>query len=308
MTGIRAVGMVIYTYGVLEERLDPLWDWLQRVEAWSGQRYAEFHFSPRAKHSLRVWKATPKNLANLYHRLQVEQPWFVLNLGWPRGTLDSVVPQGVFVSVGSEPQPERGTESYRRPSYIYLEVTPEVLLQSTTGISGFLDLGIQAWEIADGVYGFIDVETGIPLQDNISRNVAHLFDSTVPPEYHREFRKWQELMPKLDKRVWKAFWGNFLGAEHLRQLGGVQEMRRADPLYRLLPEYLEQAYQQGIERLRACDCYEEWRELAGGGVLLTLSSSPLDVLDPRVQERQRRLQAVLEPIALRIDLEADDPG
>lgn len=304
MSGIRAIGMVIYTYGILEERLDPLWDWLQRVEAWAGQRYAEFDFEPRAKESLRVWKATPKNLANLYHRLQVEQPWFVLNLGWPRGSLRATSPQGVFVSVASEPQPKRGGESYRTPSYVYLEVTPEIIRQSATGVSGLLDLGIQAWAIADGVYGFIDVETGIPLQDNISRNVAHLFDSTVPPEYHREFRKWQELMPRLDKRVWKAFWGNFLGAEHLQELGGIRELRRADPLYRILPEYLEQAYQQGIRRLRESNGYHEWRELAKGGVLLTLSASPLEWFEKEVQERRVKLQEALEPIALRVEEEA----
>lgn len=195
-------------------------------------------------------------------------------------------------------------ESYRTPSYIYLQVHPEVLVRSPGGISGFLDLGMQAWAIVDGVYGFIDVETGIPLQDAISRNAFHLFDSTVPPEYHREFRKWQELMPRLDKRVWKAFWGNFLGAEHLQELGGIRELRRADPLYRILPEYLEQAYQQGIRRLRESNGYHEWRELAKGGVLLTLSASPLEWFEKEVQERRVKLQEALEPIALRVEEEA----
>lgn len=307
MTEIKAVGMVIYTYTVVEERFENLWSWLQRIEQWSGQSFAEFGFSPQAKESLRIWKATAKNRANLYQRLQVEQPWSVLDFGWPAGTLRSAPSKtkGLDVAILSSPQPWHNSGDYRRPSYIYLEVHPEVLMQGTTRVSGFLDLGMQAWEIVDGVYGFIDVETGIPLQDNVSRNAIHLFDSTVPPEYHREFRKWQELMPKLDKWVWKAFWGNFLGSEHLRQLGGIQEMRRADPLYRLLPEYLEQAYQQGIERLQACGCYEEWRELASGGILLTLSPSPLDWFDSGVQERRKQLQAVLEPVALQIESEAD---
>jgi hypothetical protein len=184
------------------------------------------------------------------------------------------------------------------PSYMALIAHPEVLMQSTTGVAGFLDLGARAWQIVNGVYGFIDVETGVSLQDDILRNFAHLFDSTVPPKYHQEFRKWQDLMPKLDKRVWKAFWGNFLGAEHLRQLGGIQEMRRADPRYRLLPEYLERAYQQGVERLRACDCYHEWRDLANGGVLLTLSASPLDALEVPVQARRARLQKALGQLAI----------
>jgi hypothetical protein len=191
-------------------------------------------------------------------------------------------------------------ESYRTPSYVYLQANPDVIQASTGGVEGFVRLGMAAWEIVEGVYGFIDVETGIPLQDDIFRNAIHLFDSTVPPEYHREFRAWQELMPKLDKRVWKAFWGNFLGAEHLRQLGGIQELRRADPLYQLRPEYLEQAYQQGKEILRASKSYVGWYELAGGGVLLTLSASPLEWFEKEVQERRERLQAVLAPIALSV--------
>jgi hypothetical protein len=191
-------------------------------------------------------------------------------------------------------------ESYRTPSYVYLQAHPDVIQASTGGVEGFVRLGMAAWEIVEGVYGFIDVETGIPLQDDIFRNAIHLFDSTVPPEYHREFRAWQELMPKLDKRVWKAFWGNFLGAEHLRQLGGIQELRRADPLYQLRPEYLAQAYQQGKELLRASKSYVGWYELAGGGVLLTLSASPLEWFEKEVQERRERLQAVLAPIALSV--------
>jgi hypothetical protein len=191
-------------------------------------------------------------------------------------------------------------ESYRTPSYVYLQAHPDVIQASTGGVEGFVRLGMAAWEIVEGVYGFIDVETGIPLQDDIFRNAIHLFDSTVPPEYHREFRAWQELMPKLDKRVWKAFWGNFLGAEHLRQLGGIQELRRADPLYQLRPEYLAQAYQRGKELLRASKSYVGWYELAGGGVLLTLSASPLEWFEKEVQERRERLQAVLAPIALSV--------
>ncbi len=300
MKEIRVIGMVIYTYAILEERLEELWNWLKRVEEWSGQPYAEFHFSSRAKQSLRVWKATERNRAKLYDRLHAEQPWFVLDFGWPRGALDNVLSKtkGLDVALRSRPQPSRGGESYRSPSYIWLGMHPEVLIQSSTGVSGLLELGVQAWEIIDGVYGFIDVETGIPLRDDILRNAIHLFDSTVPKEYEMEFLLWVHARSELDKRVWKAFWGNFLGAEHLRQLGGIEEMRRADPLYRRLPEYLEQAYQQGRARLRESSCYHEWRDLAHGGVLLTLSESPLDWFEKQVQERKACLQEVFGQVAL----------
>jgi hypothetical protein len=298
--------MVIYTYNMLEVHLDGLWDWLREVERWSGQPYAEFSFSPRGKALFRIWKATPKNMANLHQRLQTEQPWGTLYIGWPTGAQREwqYVTKGMYISIGSNPQPWRGGEGYRSPSEVYLEVRPDVLLEGSTGISGFVDLGMRLWETIEGVYGFIDVETGIPLQDDIHRNAIFLFDDSIPPEYHREFRKWQELMPHLDRRIWKAFWGNFLGAEHLQELGGIRELRRADPLYRLLPEYLEQAYQHGLERLRASDGYHEWRELAGGGVLLTLSASPLEWFEKEVQERRARLQEALKPIALRVEEEA----
>jgi len=302
MNEIRMVGMVIYTYEILEQRLNPLWDWLHRIEQWANRSYSEFNFVPRGKQSLRVWKVSHQNQTKLYQRLRTET-WFSFSLGWPRGALRISSPP-LYVCVTSRPQPERGMESYRTPSYVYLQANPDVIQASTEGIEGFVRLGMAAWEIVEGVYGFIDVETGIPLQDDIFRNAIHLFDSTVPPEYCREFRKWQELMPKLNKQVWKAFWGNFLGAEHLQELGGIRELRRADPLYRLLPEYLEQAYQRGLERLRASGGYHEWRELAGGGVLLTLSASPLEWFEKEVQERRARLQEALEPIALKVEEEA----
>lgn len=306
MSEIQTVGMVMYTYAILEEYLDDLWNWLRDVESWSGQPCVEFHFASRAKESSRVWKATAENRTKLYHRLRTEQPWLGIDFGYPAGTLKqgSFATKGIYVSVVSREQPVRGMERYRIPSYIYIEVHPQVLSESVTGVSGLLDLGEQIWRISEGVYGFIDLQMNIPLQDNILRNAAHLFDSTVPPKYHDEFRKWQELMPLLDRRTWKAFWGNFLGAEHLRRLGGIEDMRRADPRYRLLPEYLEQAYQKGVDRLRACDCWERWQALSDGGVLLTLSPSPLDWFAPQVQDRRKRLQAALGAVALHVDPDA----
>jgi hypothetical protein len=141
-------------------------------------------------------------------------------------------------------------ERYRVPSYVYAETHPEMLMQSVTGVAGFLDLGKQVWEFAAGTYGFIDVQTGIPL----------------------------------------------------RQLGGIQELRRADPRYRLLPDYLDQAYQRGVSLVCTCDCYEDWQALTNGGILLTLAPSPLDWFAPSVQERRKKLEAVIEPIALDIRL------
>lgn len=75
MSTVEAVGLVVYTYDVLEERLDAIWAWFQAVEAWAGHVFTEYGFSPREKQSLRIWKATQKNRANLLERLRTEQPW-----------------------------------------------------------------------------------------------------------------------------------------------------------------------------------------------------------------------------------------
>lgn len=301
---LRVIGMVIYTYSVLEERLDPLWAWIQHVEEWAERSFGWFDFMPHARFSVRSWKATSKNRARLYERLAAEQPWFTIGFSWPSAHEPVSLSKGFRVTIISRPQPDQG-ESYRSPSFLYLEVHPEVLHSAPVGVRGLLKLGIEAWNILGGIYGWIDVETGIPLQDDIFRNATHVSDNFIPPALRQDFRRWQIIEPHLDKRVWKAFWGNLLGAEHLRQLGDIRELRRADPRYRLLPEYLERAYQGGVERLRACGCYEDWLDLANGGVLLTLSSSPLDWFTTLVQDRLARLQQCLGQVAVG---EWDDPS
>ena len=40
MRTIRAIGLVVYTYGVMEERLEVLRRWFDAVEAWLGQPFA----------------------------------------------------------------------------------------------------------------------------------------------------------------------------------------------------------------------------------------------------------------------------
>jgi hypothetical protein len=299
MQQVQAVGMVIYTYHGLEERFERLWDWILQVETWTRTTCAEFHFSSRAKQSRRIWKATPENRQNLQARLYEEQPWSILDFGWPAGVLRSTPAEmkGWEVAFGSRLQPTPGTTGYRRPSYIYLEVHPDILTNSTTGVEGLLNLGVNLWQLVDGVYGFIDVETGVPLQDDISRNVIQLFDSTVPTHYHQEYRLWQRLDNQIDKRVWKSFWGNFLSSEHLRQLGGIKEIRSANR-NQSRAESLDQAYKQGTARLQGIDCLERQIALANDGVCVTLSHSPLDWFQPAVQECQHQLQHTLGQVAI----------
>jgi hypothetical protein len=143
-----------------------------------------------------------------------------------------------------------------------------------------------------GVYGCLDVETEDQPPGHIHRSLGVLTPES--PEYAA--RAWPRVGLDLDKRVWGARWANWLGAEHFRQLGGLRELSPGSRGL-LSPEQIEQAYQRGIEHLRACDCYHEWLELAGGA-LLTLSPSPLEPSTALVQERRARLQEALGQVAL----------
>ena len=299
VANIRAVGMVIYTYAVLEERLDALWAWVKRVERWSGVTFSSYDFTARNKPTHGHGQATPGNRKRLYRRLQTQQPWFTWGYLWPTEELIRVS-HGIHLAITSRPQPERNGERFRSPSYIFLEAHVDILKSEVERMRDFVALGAQAWDIAGGSYGFIDVETGTPLRDRVLRNAIHLFDSTVQPEFHNEFREWQMLMPVLNRRVWKAFWGNFLGAEHLQSLGGVKDLQRADPQRQMLPEYQEQAYRTGLQKLNACGCFHQLEPLAGGGVMGCLSESPLDWFEPEVQARVERLQNTLGTLTLEL--------
>lgn len=303
MSTIRAVGLVVYTYGVLEERLETLWDWFRGVEAWMGHAFAEYCFTPRDKESRRIWKATRQNREKLFERLKAEQPWFVLYLGWPAATLKGRAYQteGVHAWLKSQRQPPKGGASNRSPSYLSL-IAHRSLLERESSVDGFLQLAASGWRAADGVYGFIDVETEVQPQADLIHNFDHLLSDLIAREYFEEFRVWQWLKPHLDRRVWKAFWGNLLGAEHLRRLGGIEELRRTDaPLRRRLPEFEEQSYQEGLRILRNCACYDRWLDLDNHGVLLAQSESPLSWYSHKGQQCRRDLDEALAKISLRAD-------
>jgi hypothetical protein len=297
MPEVRAVGMVIYTYGDIVQQAKTLWRWLEAIELWARRPFAEYNYNLRGKDSLRVWKANSRNRERLYTAMETE-PWFGLSLGWPTISRKTYATKGIFVAVSSSPSTGSGEERYRTPSYLYLEIHPDILIHSLNGITGFKEIGVKAWESLGGVYGYIDVETGIPLRDNIMRNAIHLFDSTISKEHQMDYLLWMHARSELHKRVWKAFWGNFLGKEHIRQLGGIQEMRRANPRYATLPEYLERSYVQGLERMRQNKPFHEWLDLSDGGVFITLSSSPLDWFSLQVQDKRKKLQDLLGRLAL----------
>jgi hypothetical protein len=106
MSQIRAVGLVVYTYGELEKSAETLWDWLQQVEEWSGEPFAEFLLAPRGRESRRVLRTTQRNLAGLYERLRSGEPWYLLALAWPKGGGKRFLPcQDLTCSLSLTPSP-----------------------------------------------------------------------------------------------------------------------------------------------------------------------------------------------------------
>lgn len=297
VNGILEVGIALYTYDALEARADAIWGWVEDVEAWSGRPFVQFAFAPRAKPlSTRVWKASPANRSKLRERLNSEQPWDHLHMAWPSVHGQSPVAEGALLWLGCEAPPARGMEAHRRPTVLYFSANSSLF--TLERVQSFVALAVRGWQIVGGARGFIDVNTGVPLHDDLFRNAVLGADSTIPDPYLREYYGWQRVKPSLDKRVWRVCWGNFLNPEVLRQVGGIQEMRRADERYRLLPEYLERAYAQGVTKLRECTCFHEWRELGNGAVFLSLSPSPLDWFSEEVQARRERLQQALGHVAV----------
>jgi hypothetical protein len=292
---IKAIGMVIYTYAQLETFIDPILQWVQLVEDWSGRSFEAFHFDPRGKFSQRIWVANEKNRAALYQRLLQDQPWANISFGWPKGVLKSSVAAagGLQVIIKSRQSNPQLSSNFRTPSFLYIEVNSSILLSPDTHLSGFQELAVKAWEVIGGVYGFIDVETGIPLQDDISRNALQLLDSTIPEEMTTAYQRWKDIAPLLDTRVWKPFWGNFINKEHICRIGGLRRLQAEDPFHRRLPAYIEQSYQEGIRRLQGEVSYDTWYDLADNGIGIILTTSPTD---PKRIMREQQLQIILSGI------------
>lgn len=217
---LHAVGLVIYTYGELESVQDDILTWASRVEAWLSRRIDAFAFESRAKMSQRIWKYTPQNVITLHRRLQQERPWTNLLFGWGADSLRRTPREtgGGMLFIKSRPQPERGRERMRHPSFVYLELHPDLLAASNGGMQGLITHGIDLWSRIDGCYGFIDAEADWGVHSDLSRNILHFNDSTLPVAYQEEYLLWKQIDAILDRRMWRPFWGNFLGAPHLHAL------------------------------------------------------------------------------------------
>lgn len=293
---VRAIGMVIYTYFGLENSLDSLWIWTKAVESWTASNFSEFYFSPRGKESKRIYLATKKNLEKLFCRLMDEEPWYLVSFGLPKGTLNNSTSNthGVDVTWFSAPQPSKRTDASRKPSYVYIIATPDYF-QKGGKIDEFINLGVKAWEILRGVYGYIDIETLLDPNDKLMKDFGRLMSDLIPADYFQEFRQWQDLSNKLDRKLWKVFWGNFLGEGHIQQVGGLRELRRAD-YYRPLPEIEKTSWEKGRQTLEG-KAYQVV-DLPYQGCFLRLSSSPLDLYEKVLQTNQHPLQDVLAPISI----------
>lgn len=295
---IRAVGLVIYTYTTLENHLDDIWQWFQEVEKWFGLPYSELIFFPQNKRPGKVLDASQTNRKRLYNRLQKDIPWSLISFGAPKGILNSSITDdsgAIDVTIKSWPPAKHGQESYRTPSYMSIQVSPD-MFHDPQKIAGFIELGIKAWSIAEGTYGFIDLDTGIPPNDNFIRNTACILSNLIPPRYVQEFKEWQSIQSKLNKRIWKVFWGNYLSQEHIQQLGGYAELRRAD-YYRPQAEILEESWQAGKKIVY--EKLSEVLELPDKGFFFKLSQTPLNWEKAEIQQKRRNFQEILSPMSIK---------
>jgi hypothetical protein len=293
----REVGLGIFSYKPLEILLDSLWEWIYDVEQWYAEPYSELLFSPQNKRPGKILEASPTNRRRLHKRLQDDVPWNLIVFGTPRGILSKSVSEyskGLYVTIKSYPQPKRGAENYRHPSYLSIIVDPNIFLDDKKTIE-FIHLGARIWSITEGVYGFIDIDTGIPPSDNLARNIACVVSNLIPPEHFQEFKEWQDILPVLNKRLWKAFWGNYISIEHIQQLGGYAKMRRAD-WYRPQSEILDESWQKGKFLLK--EEIGELLELSNKGYFFRSSTSPLDWLEPETQRKRKKIQEVLASISI----------
>ncbi len=296
---INEIGLVIYTYEPLENRLDPLWDWFRLVEEWYGNPYKELSFSARNKKLGKIHTASSINRNKLYKRLIDNKSWNLLSMGTPNGVLSNFIsdlPKGINATLKSVQQPKLGGESYRTPSYLSIIVDP-MIFNDVNQINGFIDLGIKAWSIVNGIYGFIDINAGIPPSDNLVRNFACVVSNLIPIEYIQEFKEWQLILSKLNKRIWKVFWGNFISREHIQMIGGYDRMRKED-YYRPQQELLEISWNKGHQLLEGIA--ETVINLPNNGMFLSLSINPLDWLEEKTQNQQKILQNILGSISIPI--------
>lgn len=294
---IRAIGLAIYTYTTLEDHLDPLWEWLHEVEEWFGIPFSELHYWPRNKRASNILNASQTNRKRLYKRLHDDMPWNLISFGTPGGILGrSIVeyPHGIDVTVFSWPTASHGLESYRYPSRLCILVNPNIFINNQK-TEDFINLGAKAWSLAEGAYGFIDIDTGIPPNDNLVRNIACLVGDLVPLEYFKEFREWQTILPALNKKIWKVFWGNYLNQGHLQQLGGYADLRKAD-WFRDQAEILEES--RIIGKKIVDEKLGEMLELSDKGCFFRLSESPLNWEQKAIQLKRRGWQEVLTPISI----------
>jgi hypothetical protein len=294
---VRSVGLVIYTYVELEEQLNLLWEWTESTQSWSGKNFTEFYYSPGEKGLKKIHKKTRKNLAKLYTRLQTERPWRQVNFGVPDGTIyySATATKGIDVTWVSYSPVCQGSDTSRKPSYVYIIASSDNFREPGK-VNEFVNLGRRAWEIVQGVYGYIDIETEISPKDNLVRDFSRFMSNLIPPHYFNEFREWQKIAPVLDKKIWKVFWGNFLGKHHLQQIGGYQELRRAD-YYRPAPEIKKISLDRGKQILQG-KAYEEIA-IAQDGIYFQLSPLPFDTeYFEMLQTNRHPLQSILEPISI----------
>jgi len=136
----------------------------------------------------------------------------------------------------------------------------------------FLELGKDIFTSIKAAYGYIDF-------DHTPRDLWLIHMGQLYTHYKElwdEIEAWTLQQRYCRERVKKAFWGNFLNVEHVRQLGGFSKIKEAVP-------------------------YKIVESLPEGGALLIASGHPAEKDRPDVARRIAQLQAFLKPILMKIE-------
>lgn len=273
------LAIAIYSFDNLEEFADELLKILIYVQQWCGIPFSEFAFSYRGKISRRIYKTNPKNLLKLEEVLKGTKSWSVIGFGWPEKALShaTVQTKSIELLFVSQEKPSREFERFRIPSYISLKIHPDFLIDQEGGIQGLLDLGVKIWTSINGVYGFIDQSVNTPLDPDFM--VSSL----------EEFRNWQYLLPALDKKIPKVFWANYLGRNHILEIG-KNKLTNPDSIS------IDELFQSGYSLLVNSGFLQGWKSLSGDGLLVYLSSGPSDQILKSTSERKLNILKVLNPL------------
>lgn len=170
-----------------------------------------------------------------------------------------------------EPEANQYDPSWIDPNWVAIEVATSFLNESEF-LERILEFGKQVFTALKAAYGYIDSAQNP--HDLLSIHMGQLYMHYK--ELWDEIETWKLQQRYCETVVKKAFWGNFLNAEHVHRLDSFERIKKEVP-------------------------YEIIEPLPEGGACLIASRHPADKERPEVAQRIAKLQTFLKPILMRIE-------